>query len=258
MSDNELAGVGVLVTRPKSQAAELVEAITARGGLAIEFAVMEIVARETADVVSAVQGLRDPDIAVFVSPNSVRYGIDYADAAQIAVVGPTTAAAVDRAGRNVDIYPASGHDSEHLLAEPGLQNVDGKVVRIIRGDSGRELLADMLRQRGATIDYLPVYSRKAPSHSAQSLADIEQRWHSGEIDVVTVMSIESLQNLVDLLPDRCKSAFGHTSLVTPAARVIKEVLDRFPGMPTTLAQGPQASDMVDAIVTCMKTQPGQT
>ena len=253
----ELAGIGVLVTRPTKQATELVEAITAQGGIAIEFPAIEIAPHETADVVNAARNLSDPDLVVFVSPNAVRYGLTFADSARIAAVGPATAAALENAGREVDIHPSTGHDSEHLLAEPGLQDVHDKVVRIIRGDSGRELIADTLKRRGATVEYLPVYSRGVAEHSQERVAEIEQRWRSGEIDVVTVMSVESLQNLVVLLPEWCRSALENTSLVTPATRVIKEALDRFPGIPTMLAKGPQASDMVDAIVTGMKTQTGQ-
>ncbi|NIA27866.1 MAG: hypothetical protein GWP02_07390 [Desulfobulbaceae bacterium] len=42
-------------------------------------------------------------------------------------------------------------------------------------------------------------------------------------------------------------------LMTPAARVIKEALGRFPGIPATLAEGPQANDMVRAIAEYGKT-----
>ena len=48
MSERLLDGAGVLVTRPRQQADELVEAIEARGGIAISFPVIEIVPRNTA------------------------------------------------------------------------------------------------------------------------------------------------------------------------------------------------------------------
>jgi len=144
MTDSELAGVGVLVTRPKHQAAALVAAITSHGGAAIEFPVLEVVPREDQAVREDARELRDPDITIFVSTNAVHCGFPYAEAAKIAVVGPATAAAVEMEGRSVDIRPAAGYDSEHLLAMPELQDVSEKVVRIIRGNAGRELLADTL------------------------------------------------------------------------------------------------------------------
>ena len=256
MADDDLAGVGVLVTRPKHQAQELVAAVEALGGSAVQFPCIEIVPRENADILADAGQLKDPDIAIFVSPNAVKYGFTCAGKARIAVVGPATATAVEAAGRSVDIRPAAGFDSEHLLAEPALQAVQGSNVRIIRGNEGRELIADTLRSRGARVEYLSVYARRAPGYSAAELAAFEARWRSGEVDVVTVMSVESLTNLVVLLPEWCRQQLGQTRLVTPAARVIKEVLDRFPGIPATLARGPQAKDMVRAIAKHAKTRRG--
>ena len=256
MADDDLAGVGVLVTRPKHQAQELVAAIEALGGSAIQFPCIEIVPRQTADILADASRLEDPDIAIFVSPNAVKHGLSCAGNARIAVVGPATAAAIEAAGRSVDIRPASGFDSEHLLAEPALQTVQGSNVRIIRGNAGRELIADTLRNRGARVEYLSVYARRVPEISAAELAALEAQWRSGEIDVITAMSVESLTNLAELLPEWCKQQLGQTRLVTPAARVIKQVLDRFPGMPAKLARGPQAKDMVRAISEHAKTRRG--
>jgi uroporphyrinogen-III synthase len=256
MAENDLADVGVLVTRPKHQAVKLVDAIEALGGTAVQFPVIEIVPREAADILADVSQQQNPDIAIFVSPNAVRNGLSYVGDAQIAVVGPATAIAIETAGRSVDIRPESGFDSEHLLAEPALKAVQGSNIRIIRGNEGRELLADTLKDRGANVHYLPVYTRKVPEYSAPELSELEAKWLSGEIDVVTVMSVQSLTNLAELLPEWCEKQLGQTRLVTPAARVIKEALDRYPGIPATLASGPQAKDMVRAIAERAKTRPG--
>jgi len=253
MTDNDLAGVGVLVTRPRRQAAELIEAISARGGSAIEFPVIEIVPRDKSAVAADAAGLHDPDIAIFVSSNAVRHGLDHGTSARTAVVGPATAAALESADRNVDISSADGYDSEHLLAQPELQDVGGKHVRIIRGAGGRELLANTLRDRGAIVEYLEVYARVTPDYPPERIAELEQQWRAGAVNVVTVMSVESLANLVSLLPEWCTTELGNTPLVTPASRVIQEALNRFPGIPTTLASGPQVSSMVDAILASART-----
>jgi len=248
MDDNELAGVGVLVSRPRHQAIELVAAITRMGGSVVELPVIEIVPRASDAIADDVSNLHDPDIAVFVSANGVRHGLAYAGSAKMAAVGPATAAALESAGHGVDIRSPAGYDSEHLLAESALQDVSGKVVRIIRGDGGRELIAETLRSRGATVEYLAVYDRQKPAYSASEMTELEQQWRAGAVKVVTVMSVESLTNLIAILPEWCKNELESTPLVTPASRVIKEALNRFPGIPTTLARGPQASDMVEAIL----------
>lgn len=253
MADGELAGVGVLVTRPRHQATDLVDAIVARGGGAIAFPVMEIKPCTKEAVSEAAAQLRDPDITIFVSVNAVQYGLAQAGSARIAAIGPATAAAIEAGGRGNDIRSAAGYNSEHLLGEPELHDVSGKVVRIIRGTRGRELLAETLRARGAIVDYLTVYERRLPDYTAAELDNLEQQWRAGEVNVVTIMSVESLQNLVRLLPAWCLSQLVDTPLVTPATRVIKEAREQFPGLPATLARGPQAGDMVDAIITCTQT-----
>ena len=258
MSEGALAGIGVLVTRPRHQAAELAAAIEAEGGVPILFPALEILARPDADVAADIGKLASPDIAIFVSPNAVRFGFAHAGSAAVAAIGPATAAAIDAAGGNVDIVSAAGYDSEHLLAEPALKDVDGKVVRIIRGQRGRELLAETLRSRGATVDFLAVYERTLPSYPANEIVAIEEQWRAGHIATVTVMSAESLHNLVELLPDTCIDMLTETPLVTPAPRVIKEADDLLPGIPTTLADSTRPADMVLAIADLGLDVPGHT
>jgi uroporphyrinogen-III synthase len=256
MPDLPLQDVGVLVTRPRIQAIELVEAIEARGGHAYCFPVIEIAPFEELDIRNSVTHLDDPDIVVFVSRNAVEHGIRYTGGARIAVIGPATARAVVAAGRVVDIQPAGGFDSEHLLAEEEMRDVAGKCVRIIRGSKGRELLADELKKRGAVVEYLSVYERRLPDVSAEALGDLESSWRRGLINVVTVMSVESLVNLVELLPDWCAAQIEFTPLVTPAGRVLEEALERYPASRPILAAGPGANDMVQAIIALQGTDSG--
>jgi len=256
MADRPLQGVGVLVTRPRTQATELVNAIEEHGGRAYCFPVLEIVAFDGDVVRRQAAEMNEPDIVIFVSRNAVEYGIQYTDGGKIAVIGPATAKAVDAAGRVVDIQPASGYDSEHLLAEAPLQNVAGKHVRIIRGTSGRELLAEELTMRGAIVEYLSVYERRLPDVGPETLADLEARWRQGEINIVTVMSVQSLINLAEILPAWCAAQLASTLLVTPAGRVLKEALDRYPASRPTLASGPGADEMVQAIIAIQSTDSG--
>jgi hypothetical protein len=70
------------------------------------------------------------------------------------------------------------------------------------------------------------------------------------------MSVESLANLVELLPGWCAAQLESTPLVTPSGRVIKEALDRLPASRPILASGPGADDMVQAIVALHSTDSG--
>lgn len=250
MTDGDLAGIGVLVTRPDHQAAQLVDAIEAEGGKAIRFPAIEIVPRSDADIAADAGQLQQPDITIFVSANAVRFGLQYAGPASVAAIGPATAAAIEAAGQAVDIRPATGFDSMQLLAEPRMHDVAGKVVRIIRGNAGRELLATTLGARGATVEYLPVYSRQAPQPEVTEVDALERDLRSGKIDVVTIMSVETLANLVSILPAACRDLLRQTLLVSPAERVIIEANKRFPGISTELAEGTGANDIVRAIARC--------
>jgi uroporphyrinogen-III synthase len=256
MPEASLQGVGVLVTRPRLQAAELAEAIETRGGTAYCFPVLEIAPLDELDIHNSVSHLGKPDIVIFVSRNAVEHGIRYTDGGAIAVIGPATARAVAAAGRVVDIQPDGGYDSEHLLAADRLQDVAGKRIRIIRGRNGRELLADELKKRGAIVEYLSVYERRLPVVDGDARADLEAQWRQGHISVIVVMSVESFTNLLELLPAWCVSQLETTPLVTPAGRVLKEVLKHFPASRPILAPGPGADEMVEAIIALQSTDSG--
>jgi uroporphyrinogen-III synthase len=248
MAIKSLQDVGVLVTRPRHQSLSLASAIKRQGGVPVRFATIEINARNAATVTEEAYRLPDPDITIFISSNAVRHGIQHADGAQIAVVGPASAAAVVAAGHKVDIMPAGGFDSEHLLTMAELFNVAGKCIRIIRGQDGRELLGETLRSRGADVDYLTVYTRTLPLYRADEVDALLDEWRAGRINVVTVMSGATLDNLITLLPESALPMLARTPLVTPADRVIKKVRQQLPGMPTTLATAPDADAMVRGIV----------
>ncbi|MDJ0699812.1 MAG: uroporphyrinogen-III synthase [Woeseiaceae bacterium] len=248
MSDKRLNGAAVLVTRPSGQAGELVQAIEAEGGTAVVFPVIDIAPLHPDAVAAAAHRLKPPDIALFVSRNAVRHGLPYAGSAAIGAIGPATARAIEKSGCEVTIRPETGFDSEHLLASPALADVAGQTVRIIRGTTGRELLGKTLAERGAHVEYLSVYERRLPQYDQAELDAVTAQLERGTIGAITVMSIESLRNLLALLPPRGLAALPKVPLVTPAERVIKECHERIPGSRPTLAAGPQASDMVRAII----------
>lgn len=83
-------------------------------------------------------------------------------------VGAATAQVLADHGLNVH-YPPSGDDSEALLALPALREAiarPGARVLILRGEGGRELLAERLRDQGASVDYLELYRRFLPAYDS--------------------------------------------------------------------------------------------
>lgn len=249
MSASSLAGIGVLLTRPRHQAADLAAAIEAAGGRVHAFPVIDIVPRAAEDIARDADSLPDPDIVVFISRNAVDHGLRFSGAAgaRIAAIGPATRDALEAAGQPVHIMPRGRSDSEHLLAAPELADVAGLSIRIVRGGAGRELLAATLRERGARVDYLSVYDRRAIRHSREAIVDLEAACSGAGISRTVVMSVDSLRKLLECLPQSCMETVRKTPLVTPSERVIQTASELLPDAPLRLAAGPGPQDLVEAL-----------
>jgi len=201
-----LAGLHIAVTRPADQAEELAHGIARMGGKAFLFPLLEIAPAAAPQALRAVLSrLPEFDIAIFISPNAVRYGMEAIRAGagvgrasarhvglkpdlRIAAVGQGSARALRESGVHEVIAPQGKSDSEALLALQEFQDVRGKRVMIFRGDGGRELLGDTLKARGATVEYAECYRRITPQ------LDIA-RLRTASPDAITVTSSEALAHL---------------------------------------------------------------
>jgi uroporphyrinogen-III synthase len=218
-----LAGVRVLVTRPAEEARPLAHMLEHEGAEAIVFPALEIVpVAEIAAVGAAIGPVEQFDVVAFVSRNAVRHGIALLAGIQpvptIAAIGPSTATALERAGHRVSIRPAGGFTSEALLAEPAFLTVRGRRVLIVRGRGGRELLAQTLTDRGARVSYAEVYQRV---ENAADSSELRRRWRRDGIDLVTALSVETLDALHACLGADAHELLSRSMLVTASARVIK-------------------------------------
>lgn len=194
-----LQGLPVLVTRPIDQAEGFAQAIRAAGGRPKVFPLLDITAvADTRTLYGQLARLCDYDLVIFISPNAVSYGMAAIAAAgavlaaQVATMGAGSACALREAGVNDVIVPTERSDSEGLLAMPALAQLSGKRVMILRGDGGRELLADTLKARGATVDYVTCYQR---SKTNKKLDDLKQL----HPEVLTVTSSEALGHLREMM-----------------------------------------------------------
>ncbi|MDA0680449.1 MAG: uroporphyrinogen-III synthase [Proteobacteria bacterium] len=250
MSDGPLAGYRVLVTRPALQADELVAAIESAGGEAIRFPVIQIIGHDPDVISGEFASMPRPDIAIFVSVNAVLYGLDpvRSSGAAIAAVGPSTKMAIEAAGVAVSISVDDGFDSESLLGHPALNDVSDKTVTIVRGENGREILGNTLRDRGADVNYLATYRRSIRQAAEDEFQLLEERWDRGEIDCVTVLSVETLENLLLQLPSASLEALRRTLLVAPGARVIQTAKELVPGISAVMASGPRTADILNALI----------
>ena len=225
-ADGSLAGRTIVVTRPQAQAAPLADAIAAAGGKPLVFPLLEISpAADAQPLTEAVACLGEFAVAVFISPNAVDYALPAVLARGTwpagllpAAVGQGTVKALLAQGVAGCIAPTERFDSEALLALPELaaERVAGRRIAIFRGDGGRELLADTLRERGARVDCITCYRRSGPS---AGVAPLLAAWRATNLDAITVSSSEGLRYLVDLLDAEGRAFLQRTPLFVPHARI---------------------------------------
>lgn len=162
----------LVLTRPRQQAGEWLARLAALGVTPQSLPLIEIVPGEPQAAAAAWQRLPGAALAMFVSPNAVAHFFhartgDWPAQTLAACVGPGSARALAEAGVPLKsiIQPpadAASLDSEHLW--PLLAGCDwqGRLALILRGDGGRDWLAERLRERGArTLDF-SVYQRRCP------------------------------------------------------------------------------------------------
>ena len=200
-----LAGRGIVVTRPAAQALRLGQLLVDAGAIPIYFPLIDIrPLADPADARDKLARLADYDAVVFVSANAVEQaaallpaGASLGAPAIVAAVGPGTARSLAAHGVERVLLPASRYDSEGLLERVELTAMQGRRVLIVRGRGGRELLADTLRARGATVDYAECYERAPPVAPITALLDA---WHADRLHAVTITSSEGLRHLHASLP----------------------------------------------------------
>ncbi len=220
MGATDLKGINVLVTRPAHQAQSVCQALEKLGATALPFPVLEIT--DPQDLTATGKTVRQLDNyhwLVFISANAVDYAfslmgrcnITLPERCNIAAVGRSTANRLQKMNiKNVTV-PANQFDSEGLLALPAFTEVSGQKILIVRGDDGREALAETLRQRGAEVDYMAVYRRIKPNTKLDGVA-------KKSIDIALVTSNQSVQNLWQMAGNRHQRWLKQLPLVVMSER----------------------------------------
>lgn len=221
-----LQGKTIVVTRPRAQAAKLAGLIEAQGGVPVVFPLLEISpAADPAPLQAAISGLERYAFAVFISPNAVDFSVPailasraWPTGLQAVAIGQSSVTLLASYGIGPTIAPPDRFDSEALLELPELQSarVSGRRVVIFRGNGGRELLADTLRERGAEVDFVTCYHRSAPTAGAAPLGAL---WNENRLDALTVSSSEGLRNLLDLLDPPGRERLCRTPVFVPHQRI---------------------------------------
>ena len=198
----------VIVTRPAAQAASWLRQLAARGIDAIAVPLIEIVpAPDREPIRAAWAGLATRRLVVFVSANAVLHFFAARPAGAIwpspplaAAPGPGTADAL-RAEGIVDaaiVEPAPDapqFDSEALWQRLAGHDWQGASVLIVRGDGGRDWLAERLVDAGATVDTVAAYARVAPQLTAEERRNVDRAVADPQGHVWLFSSSEAIANL---------------------------------------------------------------
>jgi len=220
-----LKDAGIVITRPMHQGEALRARLETKGAEVLHFPTIEILsAARSAELGACLKRLDRYDYAIFISPNAVDYAADYLDFStlppklKLAAIGPGTARALGAHGRKPDMLPRDGTNSEALLKLKALNAVSNKRILIVRGQGGRELLAETLEERGAQVDYAEVYRRAVPrlDHS-----ELGSWFRQGRVDVIAVTSREALLNLDRMLSPALTPYLRSAQLLVSSARIIK-------------------------------------
>ena len=218
-----LRNTGVLVTRPTHQSQHFIKMLQLAGAQVLACPSIEIQPLESTDSLQEkLQNIIDYQWLIFISANAVNYALKLVSPEQlkqhtIAAIGQSTAHTLTKYGLETSLQAPSGFTTEHLLELDDLQTqaITGKNILIFRGQGGREHLAQVLTERGARVDYAEVYRRTIPRTDIGPILDA---WANDGINLVTVTSNQTLENLYHILGNRGQEFLNTTTLIVPGKR----------------------------------------
>lgn len=247
----------LLLTRPAEESAALALTLAEAGIFSSSLPLLEIEPLPaSATQAAAIQELDRYSAVIVVSKPAARLGLKLVAHAwpQTPVlpwfsVGAGTAQILQAYGLDVS-WPENGDDSEALLDLPRLQQsiaLPGSRVLIMRGEGGRELLAERLRSLGAIVDYLPLYKRNLPYYPPSTL---DRRVEAERLNAVVVSSGQGLEHLRQLAADTWPK-LAQLTLFVPSPRVAEQA--REAGARTVVnCRGASAA----ALLAALREQPG--
>lgn len=218
----------LLLTRPAEDCAALAQTLAAQGVVSHCMPLLAIEALdETPEQRSAFADLQCYCAVIVVSKPAARIGLQLL--AQHGAptpdlpwfsVGAATAAVLAEQGLSVH-FPDSGDDSEALLALPALQQAiaaPAPRVLILRGEGGREFLAERLRSQGVSVDYLPLYRRVLPHYAP---GELSRQVRAERLNGLVVSSGQGFEHLLQLAGDDWP-ALARLPLFVPSPRVAEQ------------------------------------
>lgn len=240
-----LAGRRVLVTRPATQATELLQRIRSSGARAVCMPLIEILPPPSWEAVdAAITTVAGFDWVVFSSSNGVeafaRRLAAIGDArllgtVRLAAVGPQTADALHRHGLACDLVPAV-HSARGVLDAFAHVQPPGRFL-LLQADRGSDTLADGLAARGHHVERVTAYvSRDVPDLDPECLAELDHNpvdWVILSSPAITAAAIRHLGGRMRGWRIACNSHASGELLLS--AGLTATVISEEPSMETVVA-----------------------
>ena len=228
-----LLGKGVVVTRSREQASDLVRLLEDMGACTWEFPTIEVAPlADTSAIRQALGRLGCFDWLVFTSVNGVAYfwqelGAMHLDARalgglKVAAIGPATAQALADRGIRADFVPAK-YVAESVVEGLLALQIGGKRVLIPRAAQAREVLPEELARAGAQVEVLPVYETRL---AAQDPDEIAAAIGEGEIQYLTFTSSSTVDNFFQMLAPQRLKALRHKVKIACIGPVTAATLEK--------------------------------
>jgi uroporphyrinogen-III synthase len=242
-----LDGLVVVVTRPARQAARFIGLLEQHGAQAVAFPTITIEPVPLEPSAREEFAAASFDWVIYTSANAVAHAPPISDPrARIAAIGRATARALESSGRRVAAMPASGADTEGLLAHQEFSDLAGRRVLIVKGVGGRDALRSGLADRGATVVTAEVY-RRVPVEPTAGAIEALHRACGRDATVVAVTSVEVLESLLALASLRVPRLLD-VRLLVPGERVAEAARRHQWRGPVLVARSAEDEAMLQAVL----------
>ena len=245
-----MTGWRLLLTRPAEDCAALAQTLAGEGVFGSCLPLLDIVPLPVSEKIrQAMARLQRCDAVIVVSKPAARIALDLLDGSSALTmpwfsVGAATAQILLKHGLDAH-FPVDGDDSEALLQLPRLREAisqPGAQVLILRGEGGRELLAERLRERGASVEYLELYRRDLPAYPPQELS---RRIAAERLNGLVVSSGQGFEHLQQMAGDAWP-LIAQLPLFVPSPRVAEQA--RAAGAQTVVdCRGASAAALLTAL-----------
>lgn len=199
--------MSILVTRPSPAGEQLVNRLRASGKVAWHLPLIDFTpGKDLWQLPQRLANLSAGDLLFIVSQNAINYasnwltqqGVSWPVRLHYYAVGRSTGLRLHSITGIPVSYPDEDETSENLLHLPALTHINDKCALILRGNGGREVLEQTLRQRGVHTSYCECY-RRCPIH--YNGEEQGRRMYMLGIDTLVITSGEMLQQFYTLMPE---------------------------------------------------------